>query len=947
MPGKVRVKLLAARNLPVMDRASEACDAFGEVKLGNTCFKTEICKKSLNPQWNSDWFRFEVDDEELQDEPLQIRIMDYDTYSANDAIGKVYIDLNPLLVKEVGSTLSGWLPIYDTMHGIRGEVNLVVRIDLFSDSNRYRESSCGVRFFYSSGVPLGHYAQAILGFVEELVVNDDPEYKWIDKIRTPRASNEARQTLFSKLSGEVQRRIGHKALELGGNAVVGYQQCFDLEGESGVVVRGIGTAVTLVPTGRPPSLSPLREALRESPSEESPPPHRPAQGVVADPPLVPGVLRAAVLPALPGTIAAVPLLQRASDPDLHAGLAAATGTSSGSSAGGAARQFIIRPALARESLEMLEYPFITMKQFPHGFIRSIGGVVSARSVKLLDQINNPDEPETRDAWWTELRKEIRSHTRSLSCNVVLGYIETTNICDEVAILSASGTAVLLNPVADRELSSGARHADKRAPDPSSGKVSADSVDEPLSKQDCKLCHIPYSEVSVPFQAQLIKCAMCRRSKVPDILFMTIEPPPGMPVTGKSCLIQARVCRNKKDLKGEQNAREISDSLPFLEFELHRQILSKLKLKNMNVIFGLKVQVSVGERVIAGIATGTGACLTALPLPSSPLPKLVSGRKDQFVSEPNGKDSDTSEDERDGVDLPAKRGACIVQLDDAEDAVSLLREPHMPEGFAMCNTELMPGLDGFSCNLQLFMQTYRAKLFPGIHPSRILSQHFDHIIQSLFVKLRKLVPCCLASLSFHIELPDQDELQVAVLGTAVGLEDGVVDVRAATRTASAVDADAELIFPMDEERVADHANAQSQKQHRMHRLSNLRYQELCRERHGVDLTSLDHVPGGKTEKYLGNLDFFFIRESTGIREEGGLNGFVQGFMTEILAIVRAHVSSLGGNAVVAFRMTQCVLLHNPHKNQGQCLINVAGDAVLIHYQSQPPDSEHLETSSSSC
>lgn len=52
-----------------------------------------------------------------------------------------------------------------------------------------------------SGVPLGHYAQAILGFVEELVVNDDPEYKWIDKIRTPRASNEARQTLFSKLSG--------------------------------------------------------------------------------------------------------------------------------------------------------------------------------------------------------------------------------------------------------------------------------------------------------------------------------------------------------------------------------------------------------------------------------------------------------------------------------------------------------------------------------------------------------------------------------------------------------------------------------------------------------------------------------------------------------------------------------------------------------------------------
>lgn len=71
-------------------------------------------------------------------------------------------------------------------------------------------------------VPEGFVAHSINGFVEELVINDDPEYQWIDKIRTPRASNEARQTLFQKLSGEVQRKVGLKTLELGGNAVVGY-----------------------------------------------------------------------------------------------------------------------------------------------------------------------------------------------------------------------------------------------------------------------------------------------------------------------------------------------------------------------------------------------------------------------------------------------------------------------------------------------------------------------------------------------------------------------------------------------------------------------------------------------------------------------------------------------------------------------------------------------------
>lgn len=86
----------------------------------------------------------------------------------------------------------------------------------------------------------------IHGFVEELVVNDDPEYQWIDKIRTPRASNEARQVVFQKLSGQVQRKMGLKAINLGANSVTGFKFCFDLEGDVGVVARGIGTAVSLV-----------------------------------------------------------------------------------------------------------------------------------------------------------------------------------------------------------------------------------------------------------------------------------------------------------------------------------------------------------------------------------------------------------------------------------------------------------------------------------------------------------------------------------------------------------------------------------------------------------------------------------------------------------------------------------------------------------------------------
>lgn len=50
------------------------------------------------------------------------------------------------------------------------------------------------------------------------------------------------------------------------------------------------------------------------------------------------------------------------------------------------------------------------------------------------------------------------------------------------------------------------------------------------------------------------------------------------------------------------------------------------------------------------------------------------------------------------------------------------------------------------------------------------------------------------------------------------------------------------------------------------------------------------------------------------QNGGLSGFVHGFIAEVLAIVRAHVAALGGNAMVSYFMTELALLHNPHKNQ---------------------------------
>ncbi len=75
---------------------------------------------------------------------------------------------------------------------------------------------------------------------------------------------------------------------------------------------------------------------------------------------------------------------------------------------------------------------------------------------------------------------------------------------------------------------------------------------------------------------------------------------------KGTLLRAVVTRPHKKCNGEISAKIISDYLPFMEYELHRQLLGKLKLKGMNMLYGLRVQISIGENLLTGIAEAT-AC----------------------------------------------------------------------------------------------------------------------------------------------------------------------------------------------------------------------------------------------------------------------------------------------------------------------------------------------------
>ncbi|XP_071988015.1 C2 domain-containing protein 5 isoform X2 [Engystomops pustulosus] len=674
-----------------------------------------------------------------------------------------------------------------------------------------------------------------------------------------------------------------------------------------------------------------------------------------------------------------------------------------------------------------------------------------------------DEPETRDAWWAEIRQEIKSHAKALGCHAVVGYSESTSICEEVCILSAAGTAAVLNPRFLQEASGECCPEQRLSTQPPGFFIGSDKGEVDYILKDsgvrpgweespsppCGFCHIPYDELNMPFPAHLTFCSSCRRQKVPDVLFTTIELPAETPVVGKGCLIQARLCRLKKKAQAEANATSISNLLPFMEYELHTQLMNKLKLKGMNALFGLRIQITVGENMLLGLASATGVYLAALPTPGG---IQISGKTpsdatyEQPVSHMQKKINETiaknkelyeinppeileetigspipeprqrtrllrsqseSSDEVVELDLShGKKDAFVLEIDDTdalEDVHSLLTDTAPPPGFYSCNTELMPGINNWTPDIQMFTSVRVIRLSNMTLTNQTLNKNFndlcENLLKSLYFKLRSMVPCCLCHVNFTVAVPEDESIQVAVTAVAITFDKqealqssrhkaGAAQPRVSTDTDELLQFPLELSsespglqpFPpgkdlqdrtgssvgvsqraasaaVDYGSLADRCSSWIEhiklRAHTMRRGSVKTITSLdkasplgeghLRNRPGaalgsptvavVKMTPLSFIPGAKISKYLGIINMFFIRETTSLREEGGVSGFLHAFICEVFAMVRAHVAALGGNAVVSYIMKQCVFIENTNKNQAQCLINVSGDAVIFTRESE--------------
>ena len=204
------------------------------------------------------------------------------------------------------------------------------------------------------------------------------------------------------------------------------------------------------------------------------------------------------------------------------------------------------------------------------------------------------------------------------------------------------------------------------------------------------------------------------------------------------------------------------------------------------------------------------------------------------------------------------------------------------------------------------QVWRGRL--GLSSSRDFSTASQHLVAAVCFKLRRLQPCLLSSLSWNVDVEDEGEVQLTLSGVAVAFAEQGKGVKEGKEGEGK---EGELVFRLDE-------GGQSESSEKLRlKLSRPPPYFVCSPSSpmiGVNITPTPHVPGARIDHHLGNLNLFYIRETSSVREAGGLSSFLQRFLCEVLGILRAQVAALGGNAVTSYSLATCVLSHSPHKNQ---------------------------------
>ena len=387
MKTKLHVALRIGRLLGLqVDEPLGSCQV--RVRIGGKRMTLAPAADPAAPEWNvqREW---EFDSEEkLWELPMRLAVFEDDP---DAPIGTATVDLAPLCtyLSPEGAAerrYEGAVSVFDSLRGVVGELEVAVAVAL-----RGRDTAKGayrsVGFFAASD--LAHVAQ-VIDLVGALSVKDDPEFDFRDRLRSARESNEMRRKLLAKMSGKLRRKLAKETALLGGNAVLGYREEFDLEGEYGIVARGYGTAVSLRTSL--PLYTPLICGRSRTPS-----------------------LSDAHIISSPGSAVS------------DAGSLGRTPSRKGTHG--------TFPGLFRAK------KLLTVSCIDPAFVERVGGLVACRTVKFVRK--GETSSYIREGWWKEVRDNILLRAQDRGCTHVIGYTESVAATEDndICILSAMGTAV--------------------------------------------------------------------------------------------------------------------------------------------------------------------------------------------------------------------------------------------------------------------------------------------------------------------------------------------------------------------------------------------------------------------------------------------------------------------------------------------------------------------------
>ncbi|KAJ3429447.1 c2 domain-containing protein [Anaeramoeba flamelloides] len=131
-PRKVVVKLIAARDLKIAD-ITGASDPYANLSINGKApiYKSNIVKKTINPEWNS---IFELT-QKAKNDILVIVLMDWDFLTSDDLLGYCRIKLSDLDQDEVNDS---WFPVEEQRIGSRGlgEVHCTIYFEELTEEEK-------------------------------------------------------------------------------------------------------------------------------------------------------------------------------------------------------------------------------------------------------------------------------------------------------------------------------------------------------------------------------------------------------------------------------------------------------------------------------------------------------------------------------------------------------------------------------------------------------------------------------------------------------------------------------------------------------------------------------------------------------------------------------------------------------------------------------------------